>query len=171
MALTPKQSRFVEEYLIDLNATQAAIRAGYSEKTAHTIGHENLIKPYIAAAIQEAQDSRSRRTEVTQDRVLLELARLAFSDLRQFTGWGPHGIQMKDSEELGDHDAACVQEVSLHRTGSGYTMKFKLHDKTPAIKMLGQHLGMFSDKVDLTVTDPEKVLAKILGIEPDAIPE
>lgn len=68
--LTPKQQRFVEEYLIDLNATQAAIRAGYSEKTAKEIGSENLTKPNIAKAIQEAQESLSNKTQLTVDMVV-----------------------------------------------------------------------------------------------------
>lgn len=79
MSLTPKQARFVEEYLIDLNATQAAIRAGYSKKTAGQIGDQNLKKLHISKSIQEAQAKRSERTEITQDRVLQELARIAFS--------------------------------------------------------------------------------------------
>ena len=74
--LTPKQQRFVEEYLIDLNATQSAIRAGYSEKTAAVIGAENLIKPNIAKAIQEAQNKLSERTGITQEYVLRIFKRL-----------------------------------------------------------------------------------------------
>jgi phage terminase small subunit len=70
MPLTPKQEQFVEEYLIDVNATQAAIRAGYSKKTAHVIGTENLRKPAIAAAVAEAQADRTERTNITQDYVL-----------------------------------------------------------------------------------------------------
>src|SRR5215475_13754680 len=82
--LTPKQATFVREYLKDLNATQAAIRAHYSPKTAFVVGYENLKRPYIQAAIQAAMDARAKRTEITIDRVLLELARLAFVDVRQF---------------------------------------------------------------------------------------
>ena len=67
LKLTPKQARFVEEYLVDLNATQAATRAGYSKRSAGIQGHENLKKPHIAAAISEAQQARSKRTEITQD--------------------------------------------------------------------------------------------------------
>ena len=70
MKLTPKQARFVQEYLIDLNAAQAAIRAGYSAKTARVIGHENLIKPDIAAAIEKAMAERAERTELTADWVV-----------------------------------------------------------------------------------------------------
>jgi phage terminase small subunit len=70
MSLTPKQARFVEEYLIDLNATQAAIRAGYSAKTARQVGQENLSKPVISAALSERQKARSERVELTGDMVI-----------------------------------------------------------------------------------------------------
>lgn len=76
MALTDKQRRFVDEYLVDLNATQAAIRAGYSQKTAGQIGEQNLKKLEIAAAIQKAQAARAKRTEVTQDEVIKDLREL-----------------------------------------------------------------------------------------------
>ena len=80
MSLTAKQQRFVDEYLIDLNATQAAIRAGYSAKTADVIGYENLRKPQIMEIIEQAMQKREKRTEITQDRVLEELADIAFND-------------------------------------------------------------------------------------------
>ena len=76
--MTKKQKRFVEEYLIDLNATQAAIRAGYSPDTAKSIGSENLTKPDIRAAVDKAEAERSRRTGINQDRVIREIAKLAF---------------------------------------------------------------------------------------------
>lgn len=77
--MTPKQQRFVEEYLVDLNATQAAIRAGYSAKTAGQIGEQNLKKLEIAAAIAEAKAQQAKRTEITADRVLAELAKIGFA--------------------------------------------------------------------------------------------
>ncbi len=73
MSLTPKQQLFVAEYLLNLNATQAAVRAGYSKKTAYSVGHENLKKPEVAAAIQEAMEARSQRTEIAQDWILEQL--------------------------------------------------------------------------------------------------
>jgi hypothetical protein len=78
--LTPKQAQFVREYLIDLNATQAAIRAGYSQATAYAIGHENLSKPELVAAIAEAQEARSKRTNITADDVLKELWAIGKAD-------------------------------------------------------------------------------------------
>lgn len=102
MALTPKQQRFVEEYLIDRNATQAAIRAGYSQKTAYAIGNENLNKPEIAKAIREAIENLSERTRITQDRVLEEIASNAFkyaSDLQE--------SEMKHSSKAKYLDMLC----------------------------------------------------------------
>lgn len=87
--LTAKQARFVEEYLVDLNATQAAIRAGYSESTARAIGYENLTKPDIQKAITAAREKQQQRTEITADRVLAEYAKIAFFDPRKlFTADG-----------------------------------------------------------------------------------
>ena len=102
--LTDKQRRFVEEYLVDLNATAAARRAGYSEKTADRIGPELLGKTWVAAAIQEAMQQRSRRTEITQDRVLNELASVAFGEGSDENGSPLRvGNKIKALELLGKH--------------------------------------------------------------------
>lgn len=90
--LTDKQKAFVAEYLVDLNATQAAIRAGYSSKTAARIAVELLNKTQVAAAIQQAQAQREKRTLITADRVLTELARIAFADARAVVEWGKVGL-------------------------------------------------------------------------------
>ena len=83
--LNPRQQRFVAEYLTDLNATQAAVRAGYSAKTAHSIGPRLLEHVDIAGALAEASQARQARTGITQDRVVAELALLAFSDVSHYT--------------------------------------------------------------------------------------
>src|SRR3954452_24234115 len=100
--LNERQRRFVAEYLLDLNATQAAIRAGYAAATANRTGPRLLSNVGVAAGIAEAQAGRSRRTEVTQDRVVLELARIAFSDSRRVMSWGPGGVTLRDSAALTD---------------------------------------------------------------------
>lgn len=157
MALTAKQERFVAEYLIDLNATQAAIRAGYSVKSARATGAENLTKPDIQAALQEAQSKRSDRTEITQDRVLQELARIGFSDIRNAVRWGrspvssggeaadPNGlgvypVELVPSEEVDEDTAAAVSEVALTQSG----VKVKMHDKLAALDKIARHLGMLN---------------------------
>lgn len=166
MALNDKQRRFVDEYLIDLNATQAAIRAGYSEKTAGSQGFDLLKKPEISDAIHAAMKERAARTEITQDRVLQELAKIGFADIRKAVKWGDgiavrdpetdaveimNGVALVGSEEIDDATAAAVSEIS--QTAQG--IKIKMHDKRAALVDIGRHLGMFTDKLEATVTTKE----------------
>ena len=109
--LTAKQERFCREYIIDLNATQAAIRAGYSKKTANRIASENLSKLDIQKKIQELRQERAERTEITQDKVLKELAGIGFVPITKG--------------------------------------KIRAADKTKALELLGRHLGMFTDKLQI----------------------
>lgn len=143
--LTPKQQLFVAEYLADLNATKAAIRAGYAEKSARITASKMLTKANIQAAIEEAFQARIQRVEVTADQVVEELARLGFSDMRSFTKWGPDGVVLKHSEDLDEDAARCVAEVSQTVTLGGGSIKFKLHDKKGSLELLGKHLGMFRE--------------------------
>ena len=163
MALNDKQQRFVEEYLIDLNATQAAIRAGYSEKSAGQMAHEMLKKHEIQEALSEAMKAREERTQITQDRVLAELAKIGFSDIRKVVKWGNtelrstedesgelveayHGLRLVDSDEIDDSTAAAISEISEGREG----LKVKFHDKRASLVDIGRHLGMFKDKLQLS---------------------
>ena len=166
MALTAKQGRFVEEYLIDLNATQAAIRAGYSEKTAYSMGQRLLKHVEVDAAVSEAKAKRAKRTELTQDMVLREYAKIGFADLRKAVRWGrspidgestyadPNGlnvypVEMVPSDELDDDTAAAISEVSLTQAG----IKIKMHDKKSALDSIAKHLGMFVERYDHTSSD------------------
>lgn len=148
-SLNVKQKRFVEEYLIDLNATQAAIRAGYSEKTAYSSGQRLLKHVEIQAAIQKRQSKRAVRTEVTQDRVVAELAKIGFSNLNKIITWGgstesTESISIVPSADIDDDTAAALSEFSLTPTG----FKVKLHDKLGALDKLARHLGMYSEAQD-----------------------
>ena len=151
MALTAKQRRFVEEYLIDLNATQAAIRAGYSPKRADAIGYENLRKPEISGAVTEAMKAREQRTQITQDRVLQELARLAFFDIRKL--YNEDG-SMKKPSELDDDAAAALAGIDVVEMGGEegaallFTKKAKAFDKGTALTLAMRHLGMLKDKIE-----------------------
>jgi phage terminase small subunit len=147
--LTPKQRRFVEEYLIDLNARQAAIRAGYSPRTAEVIAHQNLRKLNIAAAIAEMQQARSKRVEITQDRVLLEIARLAFFDPRKI--FDEQG-QLLQITQFNDDSAAAIagMDVIGVKSESGevqYVKKIKFWDKNSALEKLSKHLKLFGDPI------------------------
>lgn len=151
--MTKKQKRFVEEYLIDLNATQAAIRAGYSPDTAGSIGSENLKKPEIRARIDIAMAERSKRTGVNQDRVLMELAKLAFVNAKDVIDFSKGKVK----EDAIPDDLACIQSVKIRPTEYGEEREIKLFDKKGALVDLGKHLGMFKDNVNLTVETSEKL--------------
>ena len=142
--LTAKQTRFIEEYLVDLNTAAAARRSGYAPKRADAIGYDLLRKPEIQSAIEAAQKARSASTGVTADRVVRELARIAFADARTVMAWGPNGVVLRDSETLTDDAAAAVAEVSETRSEAGGSIKVKLADKLSALDKLSRHLGMYA---------------------------
>ena len=158
--LTPKQRKFVAEYLVDLNATRAAIRAGYSEKTADRIGPELLGKTCVREAVEAAQKRREKRTEITQDRVLNELARVAFGNSRAVMSWGPGGLVLRNSDELTEDEAALVSEVRETTTKDGGSMALKTHDKMKALELL----GMFDKKQEDQSGDDDSGVLVVPGI-------
>lgn len=147
--LTPKQQRFVEEYLIDLNATQSAIRAGYSEKTAAVIGAENLIKPNIAKAIQEAKNKLSERTGITQEYVLSNIQKVVERCMQQ------EAVQARDGSPLlvegPEGDLACLFE-------------FKETGALKGLELLGRHLGLFVDRVQHTGANGKDLMPPVFNI-------
>ena len=162
MKLTAKQVRFVDEYLVDFNATQAAIRAGYKAKTAHVIGAENLRKPKIAEEIARRQKDLQKRTEVSQDRVVKELARIAFANIADYihvetqtrtkddgTEVTYQTVMFSETQELSADQRAALAVVKQSVNG----FELKLHDKIKALELLGRHIGMFNDKLSLSGTD------------------
>lgn len=173
MALTDKQKRFCDEYLIDLNATQAAIRAGYSEKTAYRTGADNLRKPQIEEYIAKRQKELSRSTEITQERVIKELALIAFSNNADYAHVVEKKMQVeaggtlvdvldKDgkpvmyrtvepvlTEELTEEQKRALAVIKKGREG----LEVKSCDKVKALELLGKHLGIFTDKIEANVND------------------
>lgn len=149
VALTAKQKRFVEEYLIDLNATQAAIRAGYSPKTAEQEGYKLVQKSSVSEEISKAIAERSKRTGISQDRVIQELARIAFVNPQKVIQTSNASVRQDISED----DAACIQAVKVKmsesKNGSSCEREVRLNDKLKALELLGKHLGMFKDKVEV----------------------
>lgn len=173
MSLTAKQKRFCDEYLIDLNATQAAIRAGYSEKTAYRTGADNLRKPQIEEYIAKRQKELSRSTEITQERVIKELALIAFSNYADYA----HVVEKKMkaevdgalvdvldedgkpvmyrtvepvlTEELTEEQKRALAVIKKGRDG----LEVKSCDKVKALELLGKHLGIFTDKIEANVND------------------
>lgn len=161
--LTDKQKRFVDEYLIDLNGKQAAIRAGYKEKTAEQQASRLLSNVKVQAAIKKRMEEREKRTKITQDRVLQELAKIGFADIKDFLRFGTEKtlvgydeedgemvpvydykqvVEVKPSEQV---DGTLISEVSISAKG---VFSFKMHDKMKALDMMGKHLGMFKDRIE-----------------------
>jgi phage terminase small subunit len=137
--------RFCLEYLIDLNGTQAAIRAGYSERSAYSIGQENLKKPEIQLEIARLQREREERTEINADKVLRELAYQGFARITGVCDFSKKGLVIKDSETLPDWEIATIQEVGQIEAGKAVKTYVKQHSKSAALKLLMQHLGLASD--------------------------
>lgn len=154
--MTKKQKRFVEEYLIDLNATQAAIRAGYSPETAYSIGSENLKKPEIRVCIEKAMAERSKRTGINQDRIIMELAKIGLLNPKDLVDFDEATVK----EEATEEDLAAIASVRVKRfptkDGEGTEREIKMHDKTKALELLGRHFGMFKDKVEVSGLEEEK---------------
>jgi phage terminase small subunit len=138
--MTPRQRRFVNEYLIDLNATQAAIRAGYSKRRAGSTAWDLLHKRSgVAEAIREAMLAREKRTLITADRVLQQFARIAFADIRQLAETGNAGLEVKSLAALNDDLAAAVVELSANDKG----LRLRLQNRIEALNALARHLGLF----------------------------
>ena len=166
--LPEKQCLFCKEYLVDLNATQAAIRAGYSPKTSMQQGQRLLTRPEIQAALQKEMDKRAKRVEVTADEVLAEFAKIGMSDVTDYlsvetarvlvdrdpTTGDPISeitqmLLLKNTADIPPDKLAAISEIKQAKDGS---ISFKLHDKVRALDSMARHLGMFIDKSQVKVT-------------------
>lgn len=147
LKLTPKQKLFCDYYLISLNATEASIKAGYSKKTAKEIGAENLTKPNIKEYLQNSMNKRAEKLEITADKVIGEIAKLAFANTTDILEITDHGVTIKDLSKLDTTCIASAEEV-FDKEGMRVGVKVKLHDKTKNLELLGRHLGLFKDKVE-----------------------
>lgn len=166
--LTDKQRLFVAEYLVDLNAGKAAVRAGYSERTSRMIAYEMLQNPRVQEELQAAMDERAKRVEITADRVLREAARVGLSDIRRL--FNESGA-MKPINELDDDISAAVASVEVFeefegsgsdRVPVGHVRKIKLWDKNPALEKLMKHLGMFEKDNEQGANALRKVLIEFV---------
>lgn len=143
--LTAKQQRFVEEYLIDCNATKAAARAGYSQKTAHRIGAENMQKPAIKKAIADAQAQLSEVTNISAQRVIKEVARIALFDVRKlFDADGmPLPVNLLDDDTAAAIGGIKTVTIGNTESGLGEIREYKVTDKGQALEKLMKHLGLY----------------------------
>jgi phage terminase small subunit len=141
--LRAKPRRFLQEYLIDLNPTEAALRASYGpeRRKARAMANYFLRRPDFKAALAHAMAARARRTEISADRVIEEYARIAFADISRFATWGPEGVSLRPQTHLSADDLAAVAEIS--RPGAKNSARLKLFDKRAALAALARHLGLF----------------------------
>jgi phage terminase small subunit len=162
-SLNDRQSRFVDEYLIDLNATQAAIRAGYSQKTAGVQAFHLLKNPKIAAQIEKRRQIVSEKAGLTFERLMQEAMRLAFFDIRKLVDKDGRPLPLN---ELDDDTAAAIQGLDVATVGNndvgvGEVLKYKIADKNSAIERLFKHMGLF--KKDNEQANPGDAMAKFVA--------
>lgn len=160
--MTKAQQIFCDEYLIDLNATRAykvAYKSCKKDETARTNGSRLLTKANIQVYISEKMKEREERTEITQDMVIKELAKIAFLDIRKL--YTKNG-NLKGVADMDDNTAGAIssletlEEYGEDREKIGNTQKVKLLDKTKALELIGRHLGIFNDKLDVNVKEKEE---------------
>lgn len=174
--LSPKQQLFVHEYLVDMNATQAAIRAGFSKKTAYSQGSRLLKNVEVQKALDEAWREKIRRADITADDVLRLITRAAYARLDDFVDWKQRedgddlGLRLKDPDELGV-DTELISEITedVREFPTGMkerTRKIKLVNKEAMIRLLATHFGLTETKVKLDVTTSlADVLAQAWALE------
>jgi len=140
--LTPKQQRFVDEYLKDRNAAAAAKRAGYNPDS----GRHLTAKPHVRAAIDRRVEKVAEKAEISAADVIRELGRIAFADIRKL--YDEHG-NLKPISELDDDTAAVLAGIEVEELQDGAVRKVKRYDKPKALELLGRHLGIFNDRLAL----------------------
>lgn len=163
MGLTAKQDRFCREYLADMNATQAAIRAGYSDKTAHSIGPRLLENVGVQKKVESLKAERAKNLDITAERVLIELARLAFGDPSEIVSVGKRGkVIVKPTEQLTEDQRRTIAAISETPNG----LKIKFADKLRALELVGKHIGLFEERIRI---DGPKPVEKLTDAELEEI--
>lgn len=153
--MTEKQKIFADEYLIDLNATRA-YRVAYPsvkrDETARANSSRMLTNANVAKYIADRMQERQKRTEITQDRVLEELAAIAFARATDYAAVKGECVRIKDTDSLTDQQIKAIAGIKEGKFG----IELKLNDKEKALELLGRHLGMFKDRVEVSGLEEEK---------------
>lgn len=160
MALTEKQKLFADEYLVDLNATRAykaAYKSCKKDEAARVNGSKLLTNTNVAAYISERMQERQERTEVTQDRVVRELAAIAFARATDYAEVAGGCVKIKNTNKLTEEQVRAIAGIKDGANG----VEIKLNDKEKALELLGRHLGMWNDKVDIKVTPSQETVQEL----------
>jgi phage terminase small subunit len=148
--MNDRQRKFLVEYLKDFDATNAAIRAGYTKTSAYANSYKLLRRPDIAAAVEAALAERAKRIGATADRVIEEYARIAFADIRRLFDWDEDGRNLRVKRGLGADEAATIRDVEKSADG---TVRLRLYDKKASLDALAKHLGLFHPNAAMGGTD------------------
>ena len=144
--LTAKQARFVQEYLVDVNATQAAIRVGYSKKTAQEQSSRLLSNVMVSKAIAKGKQALAEKTGVTAEKVIAEMARIGFANMQDYLDLSDPENPAIDLSKITPEQASVIAETRVEKNGFKRRVTIKLHDKLNALVNLGKHLGLFNEK-------------------------
>jgi len=178
--ITDKMRQFVDEYLIDMNGTQAAIRAGYSEATAQEQSSQLLDRPDIRELVEQRQKDRIDRTQISQDLTVNELKAIALSDIADFVIVKEGGvIEQRPFNELKKEQTRCVKKIRqtvrtaqssdgtvIHQTA---VLELELYDKVKSLELLGRHLGIFNDRLTLDEALPLQIVFEVAPQVKDVI--
>ena len=167
--LTDKEKVFCDEYLITLNKTKSAIKAGYSEKSAKEIGYQLFTKLHIQDYIEKRMKDREERTEITQDMVLKELATFGFANIQDYIKHSQDGlIIFKSINDVPEEAARAIEAIKVIDNGRKGSVEFKLHSKSRGLELIGRHLGMFLDKTEHSgkiEVEIKRIITKVKPIE------
>jgi phage terminase small subunit len=150
--LTERQRAFVREYLTGVNATEAARHAGYSAGSASRIAYALLRHPKVAVLIEQGNERRAEKRRITADRVVEELGRMAFANIRDYVDWNSEGVELRDKSLLDPEETAAIADIEPKGT-NGKLTRLKLYDKLAALNALARHLGMIGGKTALGPVD------------------
>ncbi len=169
-SLAPKQERFCQEFIVSFNATQAAINAGYSKKTAKQTGTENLSKPSIQARIQELQQPHKEKLDISAERVLEELSLIAFARPKKYMSWDNSKLTLMSSDDLTEAETAAIASVSYKETqtrfGGTTQVELKFHDKVKALQTILDRYLDIDAAIALLDSKGFNAVPKILPAQP-----
>lgn len=147
--LNHRQLLFCSEFIKDGNATAAAMRAGYSPKTSFSIAAELFQDPRIMTEIRRLQAELQADCRIDAERIMRELAKIAFCDLNKIVEWRGNRVTIRDSDTIDPDSKAAISMISESRQGGNSSLTVKMHDKLKALELMGRHVGMFNDKLKL----------------------
>lgn len=158
-----KQKAFVDEYMKDFNGTQACIRAGYSPKGARQTGSKLLAHTNINAEVERRKEALRRENSVTVEKIIKQLALIAFTPITSFMTWSGGAVDLKNSDDIPLELHSVIEQIEESANPTAHNIKLRFSNRMKAIELLGKHFGMFTDKIEITDDKLKEVLKRKLG--------